>query len=58
MIAVAVRIPGRKCCLSLPSVIGCDGIETVIDVKPFLDQLESSKYNESVQKMEEIVAQL
>jgi len=58
VLPVSVRVPGKDCCLSLPAVVGINGVEQIIDVVPHLSAGEMEKYNASVEKMVQAVATL
>merc|ERR1712232_990634 len=58
VLPVSVRVPGRTCCLSLPSVVGISGIESIRDVVPSLSTTEKQLYDASVSRMEDAVASL
>lgn len=59
VLPVSVRVPDRNCCLSLPCVVGINGVERALDhvVEHFTPE-EKAKYDASIQTMEEVVQQL
>ena len=58
VLPVSVKVPGRDCNISLPSVVGYGGVEATGDIRPHLDAAEVAKYDETVAKMEAMVAAL
>jgi L-lactate dehydrogenase len=54
---VSVRVPGRRCCLSLPCVVGADGVHSILsDVVEHFSAEEKEKYDASLAAMEAAVA--
>lgn len=53
---VSVRVPGAKCCMSLPCVVGIKGANDIMDVAPNLDAWEMQKYQENIANMEKAAA--
>jgi len=59
VLPVSIRVPGRACCLSLPSVVGIHGVERVLDnVVDYFDEKEKERYNNSLVRMEEAIASI
>lgn len=59
VLPVSIRVPGRACCLSLPSVVGIHGVERVLDnVVDHFDEKETTMYSNSVARMEEAIASI
>eukprot|EP00812_Abedinium_dasypus_P004185 NODE_1520_length_1119_cov_446.575188.p1 GENE.NODE_1520_length_1119_cov_446.575188~~NODE_1520_length_1119_cov_446.575188.p1 ORF type:complete len:274 (-),score=99.38 NODE_1520_length_1119_cov_446.575188:281-982(-) len=55
---VSVRVPGTNVCLSLPCVVGADGIERVLDIRPHLSEEENAKLREGIEKMSSCLSSL
>lgn len=53
---VSVRVPGRRCVLSLPTVIGINGAERIIDVIPHFNAEEHAKFEVSCKQVEASIA--
>eukprot|EP00419_Tripos_fusus_P009796 CAMPEP_0172663726 /NCGR_PEP_ID=MMETSP1074-20121228/6122_1 /TAXON_ID=2916 /ORGANISM="Ceratium fusus, Strain PA161109" /LENGTH=720 /DNA_ID=CAMNT_0013479765 /DNA_START=54 /DNA_END=2216 /DNA_ORIENTATION=+ len=59
VLPVSVRVPDKNCCLSLPCVVGINGVERALDhVVEHFSPEEKAKYDSSIQTMEEVVQQL
>merc|ERR1712232_214133 len=56
VLPVSVRVPGKKCCMSLPCVVGIGGIQHVMDVESSLDEWERKQYDQNIQNMEKAAA--
>lgn len=57
VLPVSVRPPGKKCCLSLPTVVGINGVERVLaHVAEHFDADEAQLYQASIERMEEAAA--
>merc|ERR1740129_2266007 len=54
---VSVRVPGKQCCLSLPCVVGSDGVHRILEnVTNHFSTEERAMYEGSIQGMETAVA--
>ena len=60
VIPVSVRVPGHVSCsvISLPCVVGANGVEHVVDVTPHLSGTESVLYTSSVHSVTENILKL
>lgn len=58
VLPVSVRVPGRKCVLSLPAVIGVNGVEDIIDVVPHFTASETERFRVSCARIDEAIANL
>lgn len=59
VLPVSVRVPGRSCCLSMPSVVRVNGVERVVDnIVQHFSSSEASRFQASVEGMEKIIAGL
>jgi L-lactate dehydrogenase len=59
VLPVSVRVPNKNCCLSLPCVVGINGVERAFDhVAEHFTPEEKAKYDSSIETMEEVVQQL
>eukprot|EP00811_Abedinium_folium_P034530 NODE_7404_length_1581_cov_8.718707.p2 GENE.NODE_7404_length_1581_cov_8.718707~~NODE_7404_length_1581_cov_8.718707.p2 ORF type:complete len:201 (-),score=35.91 NODE_7404_length_1581_cov_8.718707:427-1029(-) len=55
---VSVRVPGTTVCLSLPCVIGSDGIERVLDMRPHLSVEENAQLSQGIDKIAAVISTL
>ena len=50
--------PTRECFLSIPTVVGVQGAETVLEIRPHLNYAEAQKYDATADTLEHMCAQL
>ena len=50
--------PTRECFLSIPTVVGVSGAETVLEIRPHLNYAEAQKYDATADTLESMCAQL
>merc|ERR1719215_1703485 len=56
VLPVSIRVPGQRCCLSLPAVVGIGGIDRVLHhVTEHFDEKERRAYEHSIIRMEEAI---
>lgn len=56
---VSTRVPGRRCCLSLPCVVTINGIDRVLDyVEHYFDKTEKQLYVATIERMESAIASI
>ena len=48
----------RECFLSIPTVVGVQGAETVLEIRPHLNYAEAQKYDATADTLEHMCAQL
>jgi len=54
----AAKDPTRECFLSIPTVVGVQGAETVLEIRPHLNYAEAQKYDATADTLEHMCAQL
>ena len=54
----SVKDPTRECFLSIPTVVGVQGAETVLEIRPHLNYAEAQKYDATADTLEHMCAQL
>merc|ERR1719498_2329944 len=52
VLPVGVRIPGKDAVMSMPAVVGINGIESIEDIAPYLSPEENAKWDAGVEHME------
>ena len=50
--------PTRECFLSIPTVVGVQGAESVLEIRPHLNYAEAQKYDATADTLEHMCAQL
>ena len=50
--------PTRECFLSIPTVVGVGGAESVLEIRPHLNYAEAQKYDATADTLEHMCAQL
>ena len=58
VLPVSVKDPTRECFLSIPTVVGVQGAETVLEIRPHLNYAEAQKYDATADTLEHMCAQL
>ncbi len=53
-----VKDPTRECFLSIPTVVGVQGAESVLEIRPHLNYAEAQKYDATADTLEHMCAQL
>ncbi len=56
--SVSVKDPTRECFLSIPTVVGVQGAESVLEIRPHLNYAEAQKYDATADTLEHMCAQL
>lgn len=56
IIPVSIKIPDEETFLSLPCVVGANGIEKIVDVLPYLNENEKALWDKAIEKMGGMVA--
>ena len=49
---LSVKDPTRECFLSIPTVVGVQGAETVLEIRPHLNYAEAQKYDATADTLE------
>ena len=58
VLPVSVKDPTRECFLSIPTVVGVGGAESVLEIRPHLNYAEAQKYDATADTLEHMCAQL
>ena len=58
VLPVSVKDPTRECFLSIPTVVGVQGAESVLEIRPHLNYAEAQKYDATADTLEHMCAQL
>ena len=58
VLPISVKDPTRECFLSIPTVVGVQGAETVLEIRPHLNYAEAQKYDATADTLEHMCAQL
>ena len=56
--SASVKDPTRECFLSIPTVVGVQGAESVLEIRPHLNYAEAQKYDATADTLEHMCAQL
>jgi L-lactate dehydrogenase len=51
VLPLSVRVEGRGCCLSLPVVLGINGVEQLLDVEKHFDATEKQRFDASIERV-------
>ena len=58
VLPISVKDPTRECFLSIPTVVGVQGAESVLEIRPHLNYAEAQKYDATADTLEHMCAQL
>ena len=58
VLPISVKDPTRECFLSIPTVVGVQGAESVLEIRPHLNYTEAQKYDATADTLEHMCAQL